>query len=165
MTSTPSDRRCGNGLGWSSERAAAVAGSAPGTAATRAAVVPADEPAVAPLPDLTGWLGRSGSVVTSPAGRCWVRGCAVDARLGSWDLGEWTGRPLRDVDLLDWRTDPAFAGHGGESLLALSERVRLLLADWHGRSGRLAVVTHARGSNRRSCRPCALPSRPSGTST
>jgi broad specificity phosphatase PhoE len=106
-------------------------------------VVPADEPALAPLPDLTGWLGRSGCVVTSPAGRCRVADAPVDARLGPWDLGEWTGRPLRDLDLLAWRTDPAFAGHGGESLLAMSERVRLLLADWHRRPGRLAAVTHA----------------------
>jgi len=115
----------------------------PGTASTRHAVVPADEPAAEPLPDLNGWLGRSGTVVTSPARRCRIGCVPVDPRLRAWDLGDWTGRPLGDLDLVSWRTDPAFAGHGGESLLALAERVRALLADWRGDSGRLAVVTHA----------------------
>lgn len=115
----------------------------PGTAATRAPVVPADEAATDPPPDLTSWLGRSGSVVTSPARRCRVPGSPVDPRLAPWDLGDWTGRPLSDLDLVSWRSDPAFAGHGGESLLALSERVRALLSDWHGHTGRIAAVTHA----------------------
>lgn len=105
-------------------------------------MVPADEPAVAALPDLTGWLGRSGRVVTSPARRCRLPGAPVDPRLGPWHLGNWTGRPLGELDLLAWRTDPAFAEHGGESLLALSERVRDLLADWQAGTGRLAAVTH-----------------------
>ena len=106
-------------------------------------MVPADEPALAELPDLTGWLGRSGSLVTSPARRCRLAGARVEPRLRPWDLGDWTGRPLSELDLVGWRTDPAFVGHGGESLLALSDRVRDLLADWHARTGRLAAVTHA----------------------
>lgn len=105
-------------------------------------MVPVDEPADGPLPDLTRWLGRSGTVVTSPALRCHVEGAPTDARLGPWDLGAWTGQPWEGLDLIGWRADPAYDGHGGESLLALQRRVDGLLGEWRGRDGRLAVVTH-----------------------
>lgn len=95
------------------------------------------------LPDLSGWLGRSGAVVTSPARRCLQPGVDVDLRLGPWDLGTWTGRPFEQLDLASWRADPAYDGHGGESLVALTERTAALLTGWHGRTGRLAAVTHA----------------------
>ena len=110
---------------------------------TRAPVVPADEPATRPPPEMQGWLGRSGCVVTSPAARCRLPGAPVEPRLGPWDLGEWTGRPLQQLDLASWRSDPSYARHGGESLEALSARVGGLLSEWHGRSGRLAALTHA----------------------
>ena len=42
-----------------------------------------------------------------------------------------------------WRADPAYNGHGGESLLAVQARVAGLLHDWRERPGRLAAVTHA----------------------
>lgn len=105
--------------------------------------MPGDEPAVGPLPDLTGWLGRSGTVVTSPARRCTQPGAPVDARLGPWDLGDWTGRPFDGLDLGGWRTDAGYDAHGGESLVAVHARAAGLLDDWHGRAGRLAAVTHA----------------------
>ena len=105
--------------------------------------MPDDEVATGQLPDLTGWLGRSGTVVTSPARRCVQRGAAVEPRLGPWDLGQWTGRPFGELDLDGWRGDPAFAAHGGESLVALRARVADLLTEWHELTGRLAVVTHA----------------------
>lgn len=105
--------------------------------------MPADEPALGALPDLNGWLGRSGAVVTSPARRCLQPGAAVDPRLGPWDLGAWVGRPFAELDLAGWRADPAYDAHGGESLVALQERTAALMAGWHGRSGRLAAVTHA----------------------
>ena len=116
----------------------------PGTAATREARLPADEPATGALPDLTDWLGRGGEVLTSPAVRCRVPGACVEPDLRPWDLGDWSGLALGDVpDLAGWRADPAFDAHGGESLLALHKRVQGLLQRWHDRSGRLAVVTHA----------------------
>lgn len=116
----------------------------PGTSATRAARVPADEPPEHPLPDVTGWLGRAGQVVTSPAARCRVAGTPVEAALRPWDLGSWTGLPLAELpDLAAWRADPAWAGHGGESLLALQTRVGGLLDRWHERPGRWVAVTHA----------------------
>ena len=105
--------------------------------------MPADEPAVGPPPDLTAWLGRSGTIVTSPARRCLRPQAAVEPRLGPWDLGVWTGRPFEELDLASWRTDPGFDAHGGESLAALHARAAGLLADWHQRTGRLAAVTHA----------------------
>ena len=105
--------------------------------------MPDDEPAVGPLPDLTAWLGRSGTTVTSPARRCLQPGVPVEQRLRPWDLGSWSGRPFEELDLALWRTDPGFDAHGGESLIALHGRAAGLLASWHQRSGRLAAVTHA----------------------
>lgn len=92
-------------------------------------------------------MGRAGTVVTSPARRCSVPGAdphiRVDERLRPWDLGSWTGRDLAELDLAAWRADPGYDAHGGESLLALCERVAGLLADWYGRGDRLVAVTHA----------------------
>jgi broad specificity phosphatase PhoE len=106
--------------------------------------VPQDEPATGPLPELDGWLGRDGTVVTSPARRCRMPGAAVEPLLRPWDLGCWAGLPLAEVpDLTAWRDDPGYDGHGGESLLALLERAGTLLRCWPGQSGRLAAVTHA----------------------
>ncbi len=83
-------------------------------------------------------------MLTSPARRCRVPDAAVEPDLGPWDLGAWTGLALADIpDLPGWREDPAFDGHGGESLLAVHERVCGLLDRLHGRSGRLVAVTHA----------------------
>jgi len=105
--------------------------------------VPRDEPATGLLPDLSGWLGRGGTTVTSPAARCRVSGAPVEVLLHPWDLGSWAGLPLADVpDLPAWRTDPSYDGHGGESLLALLDRAHTLLGRWHDDHGRLAAVTH-----------------------
>lgn len=110
---------------------------------TRLPVVPEDEPASGPLPDLTRWLGSTGQIVTSPAQRCRQLDAAVESRLAPWDLGRWAGQPFDQLDLATWRTDTSFDGHGGESLVALSARTAELLSDWHQRSGRTAAVTHA----------------------
>ncbi len=115
----------------------------PGTPATRAPVVPADEPADAPVLDLTRWVGRGGHIATSPARRCTVPGALIEPRLGPWDLGTWTGRPWHELDLESWRADPSYNAHGGESLIALLARVRALLDEWHTTAGRVAAVTHA----------------------
>lgn len=107
------------------------------------AVVPDDEEPSQPIPDLTRWLGRSGTLVTSPARRCRQPGAPVDGRLGPWDLGDWAGRPLEQLDLARWRTDADFDAHGGESLRALAARAAALMDEWHAATGRLAAVTHA----------------------
>lgn len=105
-----------------------------------------DEPATGPLPELGGFLRGAGQVTCSPAVRARVPGAVVDPRLRPWDLGVWKGRDLaaqEPQELLAWRTDPRWAGHGGESLAAVTERVAGLLSSWHVREGRLAAVTHA----------------------
>lgn len=115
----------------------------PGTAATRLARLPLDEPALGPAPELSGWRRRGGTVVTSPARRCSVAGAPVDALLRPWDLGNWAGLPLAEVpELPSWRSDPSYAGHGGESLLALLERVRAFLDQHRTGAGRTVAITH-----------------------
>lgn len=116
-----------------------------GSAATQAARVPMDEPALGPQRDVSRWLGPHGGMVTSPASRCQVEGAPVEPLLRSWDLGHWGGRALAEVpDLAAWRSDPAYDGHGGESLLALLARAQTLLESLHtGAPLRLAAMTHA----------------------
>ena len=109
--------------------------------------MPDDEPAARPLPDLAPLLGRDGRLLRSPARRCAVAGAEVERRLRPWDLGAWTGRPLAELDLASWRSDPAYDGHGGESLLALHQRVAALLTDLApGRGGRSTVVAATHGA-------------------
>ena len=81
-------------------------------------------------------------MITSPARRCWVPGALVEPRLRPWDLGSWTGRPWRELDLASWRRDPSYDAHEGESLTALLARVDALLSEWTTRTGRVVAVTH-----------------------
>ena len=71
----------------------------------------------------------------------------VDDGLDDWDLGRWAGRDVDDLagaepDLVEqWLSDPAFDGHGGESLVVLLERAGRWLDDTAARrGGRLVVV-------------------------
>ena len=115
----------------------------PGTTATREARLPRDEPATHPVGDLSDWSRRGGTVITSPARRCRVDGAPVEPLLRPWDLGSWSGRRVDEVpDMLAWRTQPSYAGHGGESLLGLLERAGSFLHEHQSRTGRLAAVTH-----------------------
>lgn len=119
----------------------------PGADAARRAGIPADhEPVAGALPDTSGFLRGGGRTVCSPAARAQVPGAACDPRLRPWDLGDWSGRPLAQLpveELAAWRSNPDWAGHGGESLRDVTARVAGLLADWHDTDGRLAAVTHA----------------------
>lgn len=117
-----------------------------GTALTRSATVPDDEPAEGVLP-LQAALGRRGRLSSSPAARC-RQSCGdlrpeLDPLLAPWDLGSWAGRPLEQVDLVAWRGDPAYDGHGGESLHALLDRAGRLLQAQHAEGGTTVAVTHA----------------------
>ncbi|MEU9885262.1 histidine phosphatase family protein [Sphaerisporangium sp. NPDC051011] len=99
-------------------------------------------------------LGPSArKVLCGPSQRCLqtAAGLGLEAEpveaLRDWDAGRWAGRTLADVqaehpeDVLAWLTDPASAPHGGESLLALLDRVTAWLATLHD-AGRTLAVTH-----------------------
>ena len=73
----------------------------------------------------------------------------VAPELDECDFGAWRGRTLAEVDTEDpvavaaWIEDPAAAPHGGESLLALLDRVRGWLDVHAGDGSRVVAVTHA----------------------
>ncbi|MFC4586080.1 histidine phosphatase family protein [Sphaerisporangium corydalis] len=98
----------------------------------------------------------AGRAVCGPSLRCRQTasglGLAAEADEGlrDQDAGRWAGRALADVRAEDpdgvraWLTDPAAAPSGGESLLALIERVAAWLdAPRDPGGGRLVAVTHA----------------------
>jgi broad specificity phosphatase PhoE len=128
------------------------------TGDTRRAVFGGDGPLLdgAPerLADLRGYLPKARSVMRSDAqcvaetARALGLDAAVpDAAIADWDFGAWRGRPLAEVEaeqpdaVLAWRTDPAGAPHGGESLQDVMERVRGWLDGLQGEGNR-TVVTH-----------------------
>ncbi|MEP7054698.1 MAG: histidine phosphatase family protein [Actinomycetota bacterium] len=131
-----------------------------GTAATRHADFPVDEPlapsglaAAAGLPSLVPEVDEA---LCSPALRARETAAAagwrpvVEPRLGPLDLGLWSGRDLQTIGGTDpagmvrWLGDPAARPHGGETVLELIHRIRLLLADWHRPAAAdLLAVTHA----------------------
>jgi broad specificity phosphatase PhoE len=66
----------------------------------------------------------------------------VDERLIELDYGAWDGVPLRDVPAGDWerwRADPSFTPPGGESLVAVTERVASFCSQWLSTPGVVAV--------------------------
>ena len=90
---------------------------------------------------LAACLAPSGAVrvVSSPLLRAVTTATAIadglgvpvelDPRLVELDYGEWDERSFSEFppeDLERWRTDPSFAPPGGESLLAVGERVATL---------------------------------------
>ena len=127
--------------------------------ATRRSAFPLDEPldargleearALAPR------LGRFDAAWSSPAARARETAEAlgltatVAAALDECDFGAWRGRTLAELHDEDpaavaaWMQDPAAAPHGGESLLALLERVRGWLAARAADGSRTLAVTHA----------------------
>jgi len=100
-------------------------------------------------------LPRPRSAFTSPApcARQTAAALGVSATvagaLADWDLGRFAGRPPAALhaeapDAVGaWRTDPAWAGHGGESLDALLARAAGWLALHESDPGTVAAVTHA----------------------
>ena len=71
----------------------------------------------------------------------------VDERWIELDYGEWDGQPLRSMPTEGWdawRADPSFAPPGGESLVALAERVRSACEELaaEARERDLVVVSH-----------------------
>jgi broad specificity phosphatase PhoE len=129
------------------------------SAATRRSAFPLDEP-----PDARGLdaarrlatsLGRFDAAWSGPSVRALETAEAlgltatVAPELDECDFGSWRGRTLAELDEEDpiavaaWMEDPAAAPHGGESLLALLERVRGWLSARAGDGHRVVAVTHA----------------------
>lgn len=127
--------------------------------ATRRSAFPRDEPIDArgleEARRLAPSVGRFDAAWSGPAERARQTAEAlglaprVAAELDECDFGSWAGRTLAELHAADpaavvaWMEDPAAAPHGGESLLALLERVRGWL-DARARDGqRIVAVTHA----------------------
>jgi broad specificity phosphatase PhoE len=127
--------------------------------ATRRSAFPLDEPldprGVDEARALAPRLGRFDAAWSSPAARARQSAEALGLRatvapqLDECDFGSWRGRTLAELDDEDpiavaaWIEDPAAAPHGGESLLALLERVRGWLEARAGDGSRTVAVTHA----------------------
>jgi broad specificity phosphatase PhoE len=129
------------------------------SAATRRSAFPVDEPldarALEEARALAPRLERADVAWTGPAARArqTAEALGLDATVASeldeCDFGAWGGRTLAELDAEDpiavaaWIEDPAAAPHGGESLLAVLDRVGGWL-DARVRDGsRVAAVTHA----------------------
>jgi alpha-ribazole phosphatase len=92
-------------------------------------------------------------VFSSPLTRCRELARALhpapvcDERLREADFGAWEMRPWRDIDraALDaWVADPLhFAGHGGESVAMLRERVVACVAGIAAEHAAAVLVVHA----------------------
>ena len=127
--------------------------------ATRRSAFPVDEPldsrAVDEARALAARLDRADLAWTSPAARArqTAEALGLDAtvapELDECDFGAWRGRTLAELDSEDpvavaaWIEDPAAAPHGGESLLAVLDRVRGWLDAHSGDGSRTIAVTHA----------------------
>ena len=121
------------------------------TAATREAAFASDDGlnprGLAAARSLRATLPRFDDAATSPAPAARESAAAlgldapVDAALRDLDAGAWRGRSLADVAATDpdglaaWIGDPAYAGHGGETIEALVHRME----DW------LAATRDGRG--------------------
>ncbi len=66
----------------------------------------------------------------------------ADDRLRDLDVGAWRGTAMAEVDVTAWLTDPAFDGHGGESIVSLLDRVSGWLDQVAAQGGSTVAVTH-----------------------
>ena len=73
----------------------------------------------------------------------------VEPALRDLDVGRWAGQDLATIAAADpeglaaFLADPAFAGHGGESIQELVRRVTGWLDGLRGERGQLVAVSHA----------------------
>ena len=104
---------------------------------------------------VAGTLPKAGTILSGPALAARDTGTAlgydavVDTALDGLDVGRWAGRSVMEIGMADadaataWIEDPAFAGHGGESIEMLIMRVGLWLEARREGSGTTIAVTHA----------------------
>lgn len=132
------------------------------TAAARAARFPSDErldgageAALArAAPSLAAAVAEARRCVSGPERRALGTAAelgpafTVDAALRDQDVGRWAGRGLAELAgaepeaLAAWRTNPAAAPHGGESLNAILARVDAWMGGQAAVGGHVAAVTH-----------------------
>jgi broad specificity phosphatase PhoE len=129
------------------------------TDAVRRSAFPADEDldarGKADAAALAGHLPHADACWTSPERRARQTAealaltAAVEPALRDCDYGFWSGRVFDDVNAREpqaaaaWLSDPAAAPHGGESILALMQRVATWLTEQQKHHRQLIVVTHA----------------------
>jgi broad specificity phosphatase PhoE len=144
------------------------------TSAVRTSAFPADEEldvqGQQKLKAVSRHLLRSDYCLTSPARRATQTAAAlgleaaIDPLLRDCDYGRWTGRSFDDVQaqepeaLADWIKDPSAAPHGGETVVAMIERVSTWLETQLTTRGTVLAVTHA--SVIRAAIVCALEAEP-----
>jgi broad specificity phosphatase PhoE len=129
------------------------------SAATRRSAFPVDEPldarALEEARALAPRMDRADAAWTGPSARArqTAEALGLDAtvalELDECNFGAWAGRTLAELDDEDpvavaaWIEDPAAAPHGGESLLALLDRVGGWLSTRAADGQRVVAVTHA----------------------
>jgi broad specificity phosphatase PhoE len=129
------------------------------TSALRASAFPADEPldelGLAKLAVFAPQVRSADRSWTSPALRARQTAAALDLdavaepALREGDYGRWAGQSYEQVqaqapdDVAAWLRDPAAAPHGGESILALIERVAAWMDGQLQSEGQTVAVTHA----------------------
>jgi broad specificity phosphatase PhoE len=129
------------------------------TTSMRATAFPADEPldprGLRGLASARRRLRHFDRCVASPAqsARQTAAGLSleptIDPALADCDYGRWRGQPLHCVEaadpqgLAEWLRDPGARPHGGESILALIERVRAWLSAQASSTGVTLAITHA----------------------
>ncbi|MYS48023.1 histidine phosphatase family protein [Streptomyces sp. SID5998] len=114
---------------------------------------PIDDTGAAHARSAAGSLPPAAHTVLSPSARCAQTAAAlgldgvVRPELAGLDVGRWRGRALDEVGAAEpeavtrWLTDPDWAGHGGESVQQVCERIGRWLDAMSDTDGRtLAVV-------------------------
>ncbi|WP_336050975.1 histidine phosphatase family protein [Streptomyces sp. CA2R101] len=113
---------------------------------------PLSEAGLRRVREAAGTLPAAGRAVVSPSGRC--RSTAAELglpvrlapELAGCAMGAWRGRTLAEVADAEplavsaWLSDPDFAGHGGESLRQLCDRVGAWLTRTALDAGRVLAV-------------------------
>jgi broad specificity phosphatase PhoE len=129
------------------------------TASTRSASFPLDEPiddrGLRQIASLRGRLPHSDRCFVSPVESARQTAAelgfdaTVEPALADCNFGRWRGQSLQQVQeqdpqgLAEWMREPAKAPHGGESILALSERIRAWLDALSSSRGMTLAITHA----------------------